>query len=120
MHEPVKPGNDDFRAKLLHRLELERAGQAERGTASTPSSAPGNSTDMNPSGPGEDSSPANLEEKARARARLRMKLTLEKHLNAPSTRLGDAGVLASEEKSPKTSNREGMLRAVLESRRRGG
>ncbi|EJC99521.1 uncharacterized protein FOMMEDRAFT_22997 [Fomitiporia mediterranea MF3/22] len=127
---------EDLHMNLASPLEAERAVQAtrEHNTADTkvfPCSAdrqksspddpsrsiPNNSGRSGVRGGGRD---PDLESKARTRARLKMKLAVEKHLHAPHVRTSITDRNASEEQPRISENRERMLRAVLESRRRGG
>ena len=61
-----------------------------------------------------------LAAKSRARARLNMKLVIEKHLHTSRTHQTQPEQSLLDNKSRVSDKREGMLRAVLENRRRGG
>lgn len=83
-------------------------------------SSPSTSNTGDASGPAEGFDLVDLEARSRARARLSMKLAVEKHLQASRTRPANAEGSVLEENFRVAGSREGMLRAVLENRRRSG
>ncbi|OCB90252.1 hypothetical protein A7U60_g2541 [Sanghuangporus baumii] len=126
--------NEELRNRLLRRLEAERAAQAEPGktgehsednlahqnASSILSSTCPNGIGGSPSAMIEKRKTVDLEAEARARARVKMKLTVAKHSNPSDAHSDNVIVRDSEEKPRVPLKREGILRTVLENRRRGG
>ncbi|KAL5480567.1 hypothetical protein ACEPAI_1837 [Sanghuangporus weigelae] len=126
---------NELRNRLLRRLETERAAQAKSGkpgkhtednlapqnASSILSSTCPNGIGGTPSAMVEKRKTADLEAEARARARVKMKLTVAKHINPPSNAHSDNVIVRDSDEKPRVPlKREGILRTVLENRRRGG
>ncbi|KAL5513919.1 hypothetical protein ACEPAG_2680 [Sanghuangporus baumii] len=135
----VQPGKsiqtvEELRNRLLRRLEAERIAQAgprkigkhtddnsaPQSASSIPSSMLPNGIDGSPSAMVKKRKTADLEAEARARARVKMKLTVAKHIDSSNAHSDNVMVHDSEEKPRVPLKREGILRTVLENRRRGG